>query len=344
MRSIKKIIPRVLLILLVLGCYKAAVQFCYQPMDEVAPYIKKELDASAGQIDTLFIGTSTAYHGLSPQIWDRQMGGYSFNIASASQSIKDSYLFLKQECERNPVKRVFLGISPKGMMKEEVSLKAQIRVYDCLNPFYKLAYLKDHVSIDQWPYLAFYPVRVEDYLNVKLVKKNIKYRLSEDYRENIYPGTAYQGQGFFAPEKVFKGEEFTILENTQGSWDADKVNPEEVEYLNKIIQYCKEKDIEFIMVYLPVTGKQIQKDGSADEIHQFFAEIARNGGVQFWDFLNYRNLVEEYTNDKFKDAHHLNKEGGIQFSNTFVEIYQAYKRGEDLTQYFGEHCDYYQQQ
>lgn len=342
MHSIKKIIPRILVIILVLACYGSAVQYLYQPRDEVAPYIKKELDESAGNIDTLFVGTSTAYHGWSPQIWDQQMGGYSFNIASASQSIKDSYLYLKQECERNPVERVFLGVSPKGMMKEELSLKAKIRVYDCLSPLNKLAYLKDHASIDEWMYLTFYPVRVEDYFDLSEVKKNVKYKLSEEYKENIYPGKAYQGQGYFAPEKKFKGEAYTQLEKADGTWDASQVNMEEVEYLEKIIQYCKEKNIEFIMVYLPVTGKQIARDGSADEIHEFFAEIAEENGVEFWDFLNYKNLVEEYTNDKFKDAHHLNKEGGTQFSNTFVEIYQAYQNGEDLSQYFGDHCDYYQ--
>lgn len=342
MHNIKKILPRILLILVTLVCYAAVVRFFYQPADDISPYIKRELEESAGKIDTLFCGTSTAYHGFSPQIWDEQMGGYSFNIASPSQCLKDTYFYIKQETKRNPVERIFLGISPKGMMKEEISLQAKLRVYDCLDGFLsKASYLLNNCDMDQWPYLAFYPNRVESYFRLGEVKENVSYKTSQAYQDNEYPGKAYQGKGYFAPTKVYKGQQYQSLEKAEGKWNTEEVNQEEETYLRKIMQYCKENQIEFILVYIPVTGNQILKDGDADSIHGYFSRIAQEEGVEFWDFLYYRNLIQEYSNDKFKDAHHLNKTGGTQFSQTIVEIYQTYQKGETLDRFFADCCAYY---
>ena len=343
MRNIRKIALRILLILCILILYEKAVRFAYEPYRASNIYRSRELKESQGSIDTLFCGTSTTYRGFSPEIWDSGMNGNSFNIATAGQRLSDTYTLLMQETKKNPVERVFLGVSPRMMTAEEIYVLGSAKSYDLLDGVgMKLKYLFQNHTLEEMLYLAYYPVRVDSYGELSEVKKNIAYKNSSEFKDNINPDNKYTGKGFLISNKEYGGKTYEHIEQIKASWSADMVNGREEESLYRIIEYCQEQEIEIILVYPPVTGKQIKSYGDVSEIHEYYNSIAEKYNIQFWDFLYYQNLIEEYGNDKFKDVRHMNRKGGEQFTQKLTDIYQEYQDGKDIKQYFLETCPYYQ--
>lgn len=347
MHSFKKIFLRICLIVAGLTLYSIAVRFAYQDQKNVFPYIQKELRENTGKIDTLFCGTSTTYRSFSPQIWDSEMGGCSFNIGTAAQPTESGYYLIEQEIKRNPVERVFLGISPKTMTRHNFFIESKERVFNLLDSTsMKLKYLWDTCSLEEALYMVYYPVRVDDYIRPLVrgeVQQSILYKLSQAYKDKIYPGEGYLGKGFFGGEARYKEEKYTYIKpNFDKNWGERRIATKEAEALHKVIQYCQEQGIEVIMVYPPISGEEVKDYGNVEVIHDYFEQYAKQYNIQFWDFSFYKNLKEEYSNDMFKDKGHMNRAGGEQFSNKLIEIYQAYTAGEDISRYFGETCPYYE--
>lgn len=340
MRNIKKIAGRLLLIFLVLFLFETVVEFLYRSCNQYSLYAIRELKESQGKIDTLFLGTSTTYRGLSPQVFDEEMGTYSFNAATASQPISGTLQLIKDQVKRNPIKQVIIGISPNSLKESDSSMEAKALVYDRIfSPTGKLSYLINGCTSEDWLYLNFYSVRVEKYLNVQTIKENVAYKLSDAYKENQSPIPGYQGRGFLMKEKVYSGKSYEVIEKKEGTWKADAQREKE---LIEIMEYCREKEIQLTLVFIPVSGREIKLYKDISVIHDYLSKLAAEHETVFWDFNYYAGVKEEFSNTMFQDKKHLNGAGGMYFSQLFAKIYKEYQNGAAVDDYFSEECPYYE--
>lgn len=340
MRNIKKTAGRLVLIFIVLFLFETVVEFLYRPYNRYSIYAVRELKECQGKIDTLFLGTSTAYRGFSPDLFDRELGTFSFNAATASQPALGTFSLLKDQVEGNPVKRVFLGISPRMLVKEEAHIERKIEVYDRLFTLKeKVSYLLDGCTSEEWLNLIFYSVRVNKYFDIEKVKKNVDYKLSDAYGENKAPIESYCGKGFLAGKEVYEGQEYEHIVKMKSTW---KANDENESALIEIMEYCKEKEIELILVFIPVSGEEIKGYKDVGVIHDYILELAEQYETTFWDFNYYKRLKEEFQNSMFQDKRHLNGNGGYAFTRLLAEVYEKYKNGEEIDGYFLDTCPYYE--
>ena len=80
-------------------------------VDDVHSYSRvmlQELYADAGNIDTLFLGSSHCYRSVDPAQVDAALGTHSFNAGSSQQLPDGSYYMLKEAAAQNPLKTVYL--------------------------------------------------------------------------------------------------------------------------------------------------------------------------------------------------------------------------------------------
>lgn len=340
MRNIKKIAGRLLLIFVVLFLLEAMVEFLYRPYNKYSVYAVRELKECQGQIDTLFLGTSTAYRGFSPDIFDKELGTFSFNVATASQPVYGTLRLLKDQTERNPIKRVFLGISPAMLSQGEASTWEKEEVYDRLfSQKEKISWLINGCTEKEWLNMVFYSVRVNKYLDVNLIKKNVSYKLSAAYRENKAPMESYKGRGFLAKDGEYSGKSHETIVRGECTWEAE---PEREKALVEIMEYCRKKDIELVLVYIPVTAAEIDRYKDISKIHDYFKNLSDRYEAIFWDFNYYTGLKEEFPNSMFQDKKHLNESGGMYFSRLFIEVYKKFQNGEEIDGYFLDTCPYYE--
>ena len=86
-------------------------------VDDVHSYSRvmlQELYGQAGQIDTLFLGSSHCYRSVDPAMVDEALGTHSFNAGSSQQLPDGSYYMLREAAEQNPLKTVYLEMFYTG--------------------------------------------------------------------------------------------------------------------------------------------------------------------------------------------------------------------------------------
>ena len=86
-------------------------------VDDVHSYSRvmlQELYADAGNIDTLFLGSSHCYRSVDPAQVDAALGTHSFNAGSSQQLPDGSYYILKEAAAQNPLKTVYLEMFYTG--------------------------------------------------------------------------------------------------------------------------------------------------------------------------------------------------------------------------------------
>lgn len=342
MHNIRKIGIRILLILAVLFVYEEVAEFLYRPYDETTVYINREQEEMDGTIETLLCGTSTTQRGIDPYIIDKELETISFNSASSMQPIDGTYELIRDVAESNPVETVILGVSPDPMKKKQVNTKFKSRLYDRLKGAgSKLNYLLRGCSVDEWPYMILYSARVENYFDSLLIQENVDNKLSKEYKSGEINKGNYKGKGMMAIKKTFDAEQIEYLKKGNSKFKVEHVKEHNLEYLTKIAKYCEENQIELILVYIPLTGTKIESYRDISTIHDFYAEFAKEQDAVFWDFNYYKDLKTLFTNDKFEDEKHLNKDGAKVFSEELTNIYYRYHMGEDIGKYFCDTCPYY---
>ena len=111
----RTILQKAALFMLLTAALLAAADFLL--VDDVHSYSRvmlQELYADAGNIDTLFLGSSHCYRSVDPAQVDAALGTHSFNAGSSQQLPDGSYYMLKEAAAQNPLKIVYLEMFYTG--------------------------------------------------------------------------------------------------------------------------------------------------------------------------------------------------------------------------------------
>lgn len=322
MQGVKKAIIRVFLVVAFMISLQGIVRFCYENWSSITIWSKKERKELEGTLDTLYCGTSIVYDGINPKIMDEKLGTNSFNLGSAGQPIIGSYYLLRETAEKNPVKKVYLSVPMPSLLKEEAYLHNYLSAFENLATLeWKLKYLSSVHEENVWTAALFYSTQVEYYLAPDQVKRNIKKKLFSSEAPAIYGG-----RGFRLSDKIFEGRKNKKNGSTNTWWEEsneERLQEEALIYLDKMAKFCKENDMELILIGMPYSQIYIDGSGNIDGFHQFMQEKADALDVAFYDFIYYKERQEIFTNDLFKDDHHLNTTGGNTFSQILAEVVQS---------------------
>ena len=267
--------------------------------------------------DVIFMGTSHTYNSILPQeLWDRH-GIASYNWGQSNCTVPISYYVLQMLCEYTDPKLVVIDLyglaeyAHIGNGKYRTDARDQQRVQ--FDPFPPTKLKAEAVADifddyeDRWDFL--FPLAI--YHN----------RWTEISKDNFSPRDIPQ-----------KGAAFVL-----GVQPADYTEPETgtpytldftgMEYLEKIIDWCRERDIGMLFTYLPFAAEE----GCADTAAAF--------GEYFRDkpdcpYLNMLHLgIIDYRTDIYTDGSHLNYIGAAVVTDWLgaylAQEYPALVRTED---------------
>lgn len=205
----------------------------------------------------------------------------------------------------------------------------------------KISYLLHGCSSEEWLDMLLYSARVEDYFDASAIQKNLKMKLSQEYKAGKIINSNYKTKGMIANKKKMKEKQINTLVKGKCKFPPTKIKKQNLEQLVRIIEYCKKEQIELILVYVPLSGNAIQGYGDISEMHDYFVHFAEKHDVLFWDFNYHKDLRVLFTNDKFEDKKHLNRYGAKIFSEELVDVYKRYHIGENIVTDFLDTCPYY---
>lgn len=270
-------------------------------------YIKQE-----GNFDVLFLGTSRAMDAFLPnELW------LNYGITS--------YNFGNQGCN--------LPVEYWNLVEALSYAKPEIVVVDAysIDSNQKVASIEyTHEALDWFPFSTTKIKAVTDLFNNDGVDVN-GVVCRERQLEYLWDFILYHNRWAEITESDFNFDGhpesgaislFKVFDYTENGTDVEKpdnyetvdLNSIGAEYLCKIIELCKNNDIDVIITYLPnATG-----DNEYNKAYTV-RQLADQYDVEYIDFLNDKeNIVDYYTN--LADASHLNYAGGCKITNYIGNI------------------------
>lgn len=322
MRNIKKILPRIAILVVFVLLLEKGARFLYESYDSYARYTRIEYEQEQGTIDTLFCGTSRTYSGLNPLVYDELTGSNSFNLATGAQNLDSTYYIIKDAIRNNPLKTVYLEVSIPTLTdysNDSSRIGSIDRVFSLWG---KLDVAFHESSSNLQIRHLFYSTRVKDYFDFDAVRKNVSYKLSEN--GDTAPVTKetklhYISKGFCSSTKVYNGKsKGTIKKRYQ--WSRSKIEEDSLNTLKNILTLCQENGVEVILHSPPISSPILPLVGDLNDMHACFQEIADEYGVTFYDMNFLIDHEATFSNEMFRDSMHLNINGAEVYTSTLAKL------------------------
>lgn len=257
-------------------------------------------------IETVFLGRSVVASGIIPtQLYD-EYGICSYNLATEAQPMLASYYWLEEayRLHSDTLKTAVLDVSGlRATSRDAFYHKALdgMKVSDV-----KYRAVKDYVGNDIRDILTFMTPLVSYHSRWSTIKGSEfdKYELSPvngtrgyHYIDKIYQYTA---------KSAIRDKNITLYATET---NVDDLVDESVAYFEKMVEFCKEKDIKLVLIKTPTL------DWSS-KLHDRIDELAKESELEFFDF-NYTPLYDEL---KFvhsfdtSEGYHPNSYGAVKLT------------------------------
>lgn len=255
--------------------------------------------------DVLFLGTSHVLNAVYPmELW-RDYGIVSYNMANHSENICTNYWQLKNALQYT---------KPKVVVIDLYAVDGDSKVNE--------KYL--HNFLDEVP---FSPLKIEMVCDLLEPEKRMEYLFNLSLYHSRWEELG--GEDLNPPRGLEKGAEFrdeVTVNVSPALIPQDEYDPSErlnKQYLQKIIDLCKEQDIGIILMYVPYT---------MPEAHQRVANwgyaAAEKNEIPYLNFV-YEDLAINYATDCADEAHHLNASGARKLTDYLGNYISANYNVED---------------
>ena len=281
---------------------------------------------STQQRDVLIMGTSCGKMGIDPESLLEGTGLTGHNLCVGGEYPADAYYLMRLALEKQDPKMVIYEIDPGYFMgRKEVGNNYLLFYHEFPAGKTRAAYFRDLLREHDFRTLFFpyyeYPLQT----SLPRVKNTLYQRLTGNYDTAYLKGQIqeYHESGFLEKYPVAR-ENFPVPNHV--IFDEDGIAPENMEYLEKLIGLCREKDIPFIAVSMPLPETTLAADQeSLDRAWTYFSAFLQEQDVPYLNFN--RELAQGYSHreEHFVDLDgHLNGESAREFSAILGSLLMKY--------------------
>ncbi|WP_319370811.1 hypothetical protein [uncultured Ilyobacter sp.] len=250
------------------------------------------------QSDLLILGSSQAYSGFNPIIFDTNLGIDTYNLGTPAEIPVITYYRFEEAMKKSNPKVVIIDIY------------FRILSYD-VNFQYIPLWIKSVSSETKEKIMSEIPLK--DRLKVTFNITGMDQNISE-YIRNFSKERSAGHKGFVSVKK--KASLDTLEEENRFEEYTFETNyhvAKNIEYLDKIIDISKKRGIKVIFVTTPLPKSSVEKIRNYNDINNFIEGHLRKKGVDYYDFNILKNPVFIDTED-FEDGNHLNYYGATKIS------------------------------
>ncbi len=246
--------------------------------------------------DLLIVGSSTANHEYSPQVFENRLHISSYNTGRDGTSIFYQYAILKGVLKRYSPKMILLNFDLGEFKKNPAS-------YDGLSVL--LPYDKAHPEI-------------RSIINMKSTKERIKI-FSSIYPFNSMLFTILVGNTDFNKKRREDFQGFVPLKkhlnkpSESVSYHDVGLDSNKVMFYQSFIRDCINADVKLYIICAPHYNKLANSPNSV----VLGKKIAEQNNIKFFNFLNDTSFLNHPS--YFADKSHLNYLGAQIFSNSLVD-------------------------
>lgn len=280
-------------------------------------------------IDVLCLGSSQFMSGISPMEFYGKYGYSAYSLATDQQEIMTSYYWLKEACKTQKIK--VLLFETQMLFQKSVDIGYYRKGLDYMKmSTNKLQAINSVCSMDKRQSKASYIFPLMNYHS----RWN---DLSVEDFSSIYEDKTNFTKGFSVQTRIQKCVPYAGIAET--GTDTESISEEKYQYLDKMMQLCKAKNISVVFVKTPRIGDwTVQK-------HNAITTVASKYNSPFIDFnldTIYKQTSFDVKND-FRDENHLNVTGAEKLSgyladylheNYHLNDYRNKKERTDLSEQY----------
>lgn len=250
-------------------------------------------------IDVISFGNSHCHCTVDQSIlWD-QYGIAGYSMTAGSQNVDGTYYFIKEAFKyQNP--EVIL-VECSCMIGDELDYSEATIYRNTLGMRYSLNQMEAVQHFSNGGSLDFED-KIQLLTKLAIVHNRYKELVPEDFSQDR---TYFKG--YVGTDEVYSLEQNqSVLEN-----DLAELFPDRMCYVDKIIELCREKEINVIFFVAPTVEIDNDKQKRVNYLATYFAER----GIPFFDFNKLSNEIGlDYSHD-LRDTGHLNDFGAAKVTN-----------------------------
>lgn len=319
MRSFKRVIFVVLFIIVCIIC-NSILNFILIPNNYVRMNIN---NIENTRYDDLFVGSSHGFSSIDPVTLDSVTGRKSTNFCLGGEYLRDSYYILKYASRNgNKPERLIYELDPQYWINPDTENENYGLVYNTMSPsLVKVEYFFAKILDTDFRGVLFPWFYYRD--QYSSMGTNFRIKKGHDFKK-CDPSI------LDSPSQEYRKGGFLFIKNRPGEhlekqdiilWDESKILEDQEKYFDKIVEFCKDNQIELVVITTPVPKKTLKENyENYKEENEYFTKLMEQKGVAYYDF----NFIETPEFDKentcFSDYEgHMNGDSAIRFSKVLGE-------------------------
>ena len=257
--------------------------------------------------DIVFIGNSHQFCSINPDILFDEYGIESFMLATSAQTVPESYYATLEAIEeKHPDKIVF-----------EISYVA--------NDFITVSPEMDHCFFDGMPLNKIKRQAINDliakddrvYYWLPIGLYHVRWK---DIKPEDFDKLSLSKRGNYTKTEVFANWEIPLVGRNEVLAMPVKME----EYYKRIIEACKENEIELIVYVAPFNGQYNDDDSkegllNREKIFNYAVNLAEEKGVKAVNLFYELDELNLDPNNDWGDSQHLNENGKAKLTRYMVE-------------------------
>ena len=272
--------------------------------------------------DDIYLGTSHGKMGIDPDVMEEISGRKGHNLCVGGEYTKDAYYLTKLIKEKQGISRIIYEIDPKYFVSEKEEGNNYLLFYhEFPLSKAKLEYFSSAIKDRNLRNVLFpwyeYPLKDE----LSRIPDTLHQKLSKDYDVSYLKGSAqeYHESGFVERYPVITD----MLEmGEQKVFYKDRVNEETLGYLTKLIEFCKENEIEFVAITTPIPIETLSAyEENFKDAWEFFGKYFKEQDIRYFNFNT--GLFKAFPHDlKYYTDYdgHLNGPAAESFSKLLAQV------------------------
>lgn len=261
--------------------------------------LKEFYDTKKNTVDVAFIGSSQIAAGASPMTLYENYGISSYALGSSNQNLMCSYYLLKECLKYQDISTVVMDVSMLYVSGDTNSMRKVIDNMPLSKNKLDLILAQRQLEIAQPAWTYVFPI----------IKYHTRWKslTEEDFFWTKQEKLQYRGGVLFNGLEAQAYDSICI--DNDGPEKA-KIIDYELEYFKKILAFCKEKNLNVVLIKTPKANWNLNK-------HEQAQQFADEAGLPFLDFNTGEMLSAigfDVTQD-MKDMDHLNIRGAEKMSD-----------------------------
>lgn len=242
--------------------------------------------------DVLFLGSSHAYRGFDPRVFD-QAGIASFNLGSSSQTPMQTEVLLKKYLDEIQPKFIVFDVFPIVFQLDGIESTADLISCDHIDAsICKMAFKSGNVKVINTLIYGLYQEYVRD------IRNTLNERI-------IIDGDQYVPGGY-----VERLTDSTLLDNGSIKVRTITILPEQLSAFGRCIQMIQDRGIPFLLVQAPLPQRTYHNLLNYNEF--------KNTIATFGNYIDFSEVLQ-LDDSCFYDEDHLNQKGVELYNHCLIE-------------------------